>query len=140
MKVAKSYQRFLLKPSKIQFYASLLLVLSIFMLLAVLPILFWPKVIAIGGVILLLVRIITLWRNRQRQELLFNPEDDSWQLSGPQGWQELRLKSDQFVTARLVIIYFKTPKGSVIKRVITRDVMRATDHHKLRVLLLARIH
>lgn len=140
MKVAKSYQRFLLKPSKIQFYASLLLVLSIFMLLAVLPILFWPKVIAIGGVILLLVRIITLWRNRQRQELLFNPEDDSWQLSGPQGWQELRLKSDQFVTARLVIIYFKTPKGSVIKRVITRDVMTTTDHHKLRVLLLARSH
>lgn len=140
MKVAKSYQRFLLKPSKIQFYASLLLVLSIFMLLAVLPILFWPKVIAIGGVILLRVRIISLWRNRQRQELLFNPEDDSWQLSGPQGWQELRLKSDQFVTARLVIIYFKTPKGSVIKRVITRDVMTTTDHHKLRVLLLARSH
>jgi hypothetical protein len=117
-----------------------MLVLSIFVLLVVLQILFWPKVIAIGGVILLLVRIITLWRNRQHQELLFNPENNSWQLSGPQGWQELRLKSDQFVTARLVIIYFETPKESVIKRVITRDVMTTTDHHKLRVLLLARSH
>ena len=114
--------------------------LAVFVLLIVLKILFWPKVIAIGGVILLLVRIITLWRNRQHQELLFNRENDSWQLSGPQGWQELRLKSDQFVTARLVIIYFKTPKGSVIKRVITRDVMTTADHHKLRVLLPARSH
>jgi membrane protease YdiL (CAAX protease family) len=140
VKVAKSYQRFLLKPSKIQFYASLLWGLSIFVLLVVLPILLWPKLIAIGAVMLLLVRIITLWRNRQHQELLFNRENDSWQLSGPQGWQELRLKSDQFVTARLVIIYFKTPKGSVIKRVITRDVMTTADHHKLRVLLLARSH
>ena len=140
MKVAKSYQRFLLKPSKVQFYASLILVLAVFILLVVLPILFWPKVIAICGVMLLLVRIITLWGNKQHQTLLFNPDNNSWQLSGPQGWQELRLKSDQFVTARLVIIYFKTPKGSVIKRVITRDVMTTADHHKLRVLLLARSH
>ena len=140
MKVAKSYQRFLLKPSKIQFYASLLWVLSIFVLLVVLPILLWPKLIAIGAVMLLLVRIITLWRNRQHQELLFNRENDSWQLSGPQGWQELRLKSDQFVTARLVIIYFETPQKSVIKRVIPRDVMTTADHHRLRVLLLARSH
>ena len=73
--------------------------LSIFVLLVVLPILLWPKLIAIGAVMLLLVRIVTLWRNRQHQELLFNPENDSWQLRGPQGWQELRLKSDQFVTA-----------------------------------------
>ena len=140
MKVAKSYQRFLLKPSKVQFYASLILVLAVFILLVVLPILFWPKVIAICGVMLLLVRIIILWGNKQHQTLLFNPDNNSWQLSRPQGWQELRLKSDQFVTARLVIIYFKTPKGSVIKRVITRDVMTTADHHKLRVLLPARSH
>ena len=140
MKVAKSYQRFLLKPSKVQFYASLILVLAVFILLVVLPILFWSKVIAICGVMLLLVRIITFWRNRQHQTLLFNPDNNSWQLSGPQGWQELRLKSDQFVTARLVIIYFETPQKSVIKRVITRDVMTTADHHKLRVLLPARSH
>ena len=140
MKVAKSYQRFLLKPSKVQFYASLILVLAVFILLVVLPILFWSKVIAICGVMLLLVRIITFWRNRQHQTLLFNPDNNSWQLSGPQGWQELRLKSDQFVTARLVIIYFETPQKSVIKRVITRDVMTTADHHRLRVLLLARSH
>ena len=77
MKVAKSYQRFLLKLSKIQLYASLLWVLSIFVLLVVLRILLWPKLIAIGAVVLLLVRIVTLWRNRQHQELLFNPENDS---------------------------------------------------------------
>ena len=140
MKVAKSYQRFLLKPSKVQFYASLILVLAVFILLVVLPILFWSKVIAICGVMLLLVRIITFWRNRQHQTLLFNPDNNSWQLSRPQGWQELRLKSDQFVTARLVIIYFETPQKSVIKRVITRDVMTTADHHRLRVLLLARSH
>ena len=140
MKVAKSYQRFLLKPSKVQFYASLILVLAVFILLVVLPILFWPKVIAICGVMLLLVRIITLWGNKQHQTLLFNPDNNSWQLSGPQGWQELRLKSDQFVTARLVIIYFETPQKSVIKRVIPRDVMTTADHHRLRVLLLARSH
>ena len=83
MKVAKSYQRFLLKPWKVQLYASLMLVLSVFVLLVVLWILFWPKAIAIGGVMLLLLRIISLWRNRQHQELLFNPENDSWQLSAP---------------------------------------------------------
>ena len=42
-------------------------VLSIFVLLVVLPILLWPKLIAIGAVMLLLVRIITLWGNRQHQ-------------------------------------------------------------------------
>jgi uncharacterized membrane protein YqjE len=96
VKVAKSYQRFLLKPSKVQFYASLMLVLAVFILLVVLPILFWPKVTAICGVMLLLVRIFSLWRNRQHQTLLFNADNNSWQLSRPQGWQEWRLKSDQF--------------------------------------------
>jgi hypothetical protein len=73
-----------------------MLVLAVFILLVILPILFWPKVTAICGVMLLLVRIFSLWRNRQDQTLLFNADNNSWQLSRPQGWQEWRLKSDQF--------------------------------------------
>lgn len=123
-----------------QFCASLGLLLTVIFLLIVLPILLWSKMIAIAIVIVLLVRIVTLWVNAQNQILLFNPETGYWQLDGTKECNELRLKPDQFVTAGLVIMYFETPEGSVIKRFITRDVVSAVDHHRLRVLLLARSH
>ena len=140
MKVANNYQRFLLKPSRMQFYASLGLMLTVIFLLIVLPILLWSKMIAIAIVIVLLVRIVTRWVNAQNQILLFNPETGYWQLDGAEECKALRLKPDQFVTSGLVIIYFETPEGSVIKRFITRDVVSAADHHRLRLLLLARSH
>jgi hypothetical protein len=123
-----------------QFYASLGLMLTVIFLLIVLPILLWSKMIAIAIVIVLLVRIVTRWVNAQNQILLFNPETGYWQLDGAEECKALRLKPDQFVTSGLVIIYFETPEGSVIKRFITRDVVSAADHHRLRVLLLARSH
>ena len=123
-----------------QFYASLGLMLTVIFLLIVLPILLWSKMIAIAIVIVLLVRIVTRWVNAQNQILLFNPETGYWQLDGAEECKALRLKPDQFVTAGLVIIYFETPEGSVIKRFITRDVFSIEDHHLLRVLLLARSH
>jgi hypothetical protein len=131
---------FLLKPSKIQFYASLILMMTAAILLVILSIVFWLKVIAIAGIMIFLVRIIALWRNAESQILRFNPETDCWQLSGPQGLQELRLKPDQFVTARLVIMHFETSHKSVIRCFITRDVVNAADHHRLRALLMARSH
>jgi len=109
-------------------------------LLVILSIVFWLKVIAIAGIMIFLVRIIALWRNAESQILRFNPETDCWQLSGPQGLQELRLKPDQFVTARLVIMHFETSHKSVIRCFITRDVVNAADHHRLRALLMARSH
>ena len=127
-----------------QFYASLGLMLTVIFLLIVLPILLWSKMIAIAIaiaiVIVLLVRIVTRWVNAQNQILLFNPETGYWQLDGAEECKALRLKPDQFVTSGLVIIYFETPEGSVIKRFITRDVVSVADHHRLRVLLLARSH
>ena len=42
-------------------------------LLVILSIVFWLKVIAISGIMIFLVRIITLWRNAESQILLFNP-------------------------------------------------------------------
>ena len=123
-----------------QFYASLGLMLTVIFLLIVLPILLWSKMIAIAIVIVLLVRIVTRWVNAQNQILLFNPETGYWQLDGAEECKALRLKPDQFVTSGLVIIYFETPEGSVIKRFITRYVVSAADHHRLRLLLLARSH
>ena len=123
-----------------QFYASLGLMLTVIFLLIVLPILLWSKMIAIAIVIVLLVRIVTRWVNAQNQILLFNPETGYWQLDGAEECKALRLKPDQFVTSGLVIIYFETPEGSVIKRFITRDVVSVADHDRLRVLLLARSH
>lgn len=123
-----------------QFYASLGLMLTVIFLLIVLPILLWSKMIAIAIVIVLLVRIVTRWVNAQNQILLFNPETGYWQLDGAEECKALRLKPDQFVTSGLVIIYFETSEGSVIKRFITRDVVSAADHHRLRLLLLARSH
>lgn len=114
--------------------------LTVIFLLVILPILLWPKTIAIAVIIVLLVRAVFVWGNAQNQILLFNPETDYWQLDGAEEYQKLRLKPDQFVTAGLVIMYFETPKGSVIKRFITRDVVSKADHHRLRVLLLARSH
>ena len=120
--------------------------LTVIFLLIVLPILLWSKTIAIAIaiaiaiVIVLLVRIVTLWVNAQNQILLFNPESGYWQLDGAEECKALRLKPDQLVTAGLVIIYFETPEGSVIKRFITWDVFSIADHHLLRVLLLARSH
>ena len=78
--------------------------------------------------------------NAQNQILLFNPETDYWQLDGAEEYQELRLKPDQFVTAGLVIMYFETPQGSVIQTLHYSRCSCKADHHRLRVLLLARSH
>ena len=107
-------------------------------LLVILSIVFWLKVIAIDGVMILLVRIITPWRNAENQILRLNPEIDCRQLSGPRGSKELRLKCDQFVTARLIIMHFKTSIKPVIRYFITRDIVSAAEHYRLRALLIAR--
>ena len=107
-------------------------------LLVILSIVFWLKVIAIDAVMILLVRIITPWRNAENQISLLNPEIDCRQLSGPQGSKEIRLKCDQFVTARLIIMHFETLLKSDVRCFITRDVANAADHHRLRALLIAR--
>ena len=65
--------------------------LTVIFLLVILPILLWPKTIAIAVIIVLLVRAVFVWGNAQNQILLFNPETDYWQLDGAEEYQELRL-------------------------------------------------
>ena len=107
-------------------------------MLILFPIVFWIKLLAIIAVGQFFYQSITVMRLAQMEELVFNSQTDLWNLYGRDDLTELRLHSDQFITDWLIIIYFRTPKGVVFRRAITKDVVNSAGHHQLRSLLLSR--
>lgn len=138
MIVAKNYQRFSLRPSKILVLASVGLAVWILLLLILLPIVFWIKLPSIISVGLFFYQSITALRLAQMEELVFNSETDLRNLYDRDDLTELRLQTDQFITDWLIIIYFRTPEGFIFRRAITKDVVNSAEHHQLRSLLLSR--
>lgn len=138
---------FSLYPSRYTLIAQLGLAISAAMLVAISPILLVAK---LSGLLILLAAGISFSINfcRQNPERLFvvDGDADCWRLiSSPGKIQhgkelavDLQLEPSQFVTAGLVILYFRTQQGERVTRVIPRDSLSAEEHRILRKLLLTR--
>ena len=144
--VAKSAE-FSLNPSRYALYARLGIVFIAGFLVAALPILLFAK---ISGLIFLLAAGYSFYQHfcQQAPEQLFALDIDanSWRLISPVKNQpggggeavDLRLEPSQFVTAYLVILYFRSLQDGRLVRVIPRDSMSGDEHRILRKLLLSR--
>ena len=78
------------------------------------------------------------WRSQGIEILRWKPAADHWIVGAGQTRVELRLQAGQFVTAFLIILYFKTSAGKPVLRVVPRDALSAAEHRLLRQLLMAR--
>ncbi len=144
--VAKSAE-FSLTPSKYTLAAELGLAICASLLVAILPILLWAKIASLLFLLAVGIRFYLHFR-RQKPERLFvvDGDADRWRLISSAGSTQcggeeavdLQLAPSQFVTAGLVILYFRTQQGDRLTRVIPRDSLSREDHRILRKLLLAR--
>ena len=103
-----------------------------------LPLLWWVRLVSIGLTMLLGLGYLKAWRSRGIEILWWKPAADLWILSAGQTRVQLCLQDSQFVTASLVILYFKTAAGKPGLRVVPRDALSASEHRLLRQLLMAR--
>ena len=144
--VAKSAE-FSLTPSKYVLIAQLILVVCAGLLVAIMPILLWAKIASLLFLLVAGIRFHLDFR-RQNSEQLFivDGDADCWRLlslsgnglHGGEAAVDLQLEPSQFVTAYLVILYFRTQQGVRLTRVIPRDSLSREEHRILRKLLLAR--
>ena len=107
------------------------------MMLVGLPLLWWVRLVTIGIPMLLGLGYVKAWRFRRLEILRWKPAADLWILSTGQTRVELSLQTGQFVTAFLVILYFKTSTGKPMLRVVPRDALLPSEHRLLRQLLMA---
>ncbi len=143
-RVAKSAE-FSLSPSRYVLFAQLGLGICAGLLVALLPILLLAK---IAGLLLILAVCGHFYVDfrRQKPERLWIADSDAqrWCLSLSADCQdleeaiELQLEPSQFVTAYLVILYFRDRRGARLIRVIPKDSLMPQEHRILRKLLLAR--
>jgi len=144
--VAKSAE-FSLTPSGYTLVAKLSLAVAAALVIALLPIILLAK--SIGLLLLLVVGYSFCQRfSQQKPERLVVVGTDAeyWRLMPPVdnkrvGYEiavDVRLESRQFVTAYLVILYFRTLQGERLIRVIPRDSLSGGEHRILRKMLLAR--
>jgi len=130
--------QFRLHPSKYLLVGQCGLVILAAVILVGLPLLGWVRLVSIGLTILLGLGYLKAWRSRGIEILRWKPAADLWSLSAGQTRVELRLQTGQFVTAFLVILYFKSSVGKPVLRVVPRDALSASEHRLLRQLLMAR--
>ena len=142
--VAKSAE-FSLSPSRYFLVAQLSLAITAGLLVAFLPILLWAKIASLLFLVAVVIRLY-LHFCYQKPEQLFVVDGDCWRLISVSGNRQheveevvdLQLEPSQFVTAYLVILYFRTQQGVRLTRVIPRDSLSREDHRILRKLLLTR--
>jgi|TARA_B110000879_G_scaffold209240_1_gene296490 hypothetical protein len=144
---------FSLSPSRYTLFAKLILVFAAGVLATLLPILLLAK---IAGLLFLFIAACRFcyYFHRQNTQRLFVVDADAghWRLmsavtgqsSGRVVTTDLQLEPSQFVTAYLVILYFRIPQdfrtqqGTRLVVVVPRDSLSGEQHRILRKLLLSR--
>ncbi len=138
MKVDRNHKQFLLKPSSVQYYFGLALIVSIACLLTVIPIPIWPKYISVSAMGVALIIVHLRWCARVNELLIYRSDTQPWLLLRKGKKTDLLLCANQFITATLVVLYFKTSTGRSIKCFVTRDRVSPREHQQLRTLLISR--
>ena len=138
---------FSLASSRYTLFAKLILVFAAGVLVILLPILLLAKV---AGLLFLFFAACSFGYcfRRQNTQRLFVVDADAghWRLmsaaagqsSGRAVTTDLQLEPSQFVTAYLVILYFRSQQGTRLVLVVPRDSLSGGQHRILRKLLLSR--
>lgn len=130
--------QFRLHPSNYLLVGQCGLAILATVILVGLPLLWWVRLASIGLTMMLGLGYLKAWRSRGIEILIWKPGADHWIVIAGQTRVELRLQAGQFVTAFLVILYFKTSAGKPVLRVVPRDALSASEHRLLRQLIMAR--
>ncbi|HAZ95253.1 MAG TPA: hypothetical protein DCW94_06120 [Porticoccaceae bacterium] len=138
MIVEKNQATFNLRPSKTLLIAQVGLTLTVAIILFGLPIYWWGRLLAFVITTSTAVEWVRCWK-AQGAEVLRCQDSERWSLDAS-GFtlSGLTLKTNQFVTRSLVILYFKTTAGKSLIRVLPADALPAGQHRLLRQLLIAR--
>ena len=133
MTVEHSQYKYIIAPSKFLLIASLFIIAVVFLQLFLLSILFWYKCVALCVVVLCGVLFIKRFQAAKVDHLIYKPSDNQWILNG----NCVRLRSDQFVTRNLIIIYFIADDGKKITQLVPADALTPQQHINLRRLLIS---
>jgi len=136
--VEKNQETFNLRPSKTILIAQLGLSLTVAIILFGLSIFWWARLLGLVITASTTVEWVRCWK-AQGAEVLRCQDSERWSLDASDfTLGGLKLKTNQFVTRSLVILYFKTTAGKSLIRVLPADALPAGQHRLLRQLLIAR--
>ena len=133
MTVEQGQHKYIIAPSKFLLIVSLFIVATVILQLFLLSILPWYKWAAICVVALCGVLFIRRFQAAKVNYLIYKPSDNQWILNG----NRLRLRSDQFITRNLIIIYFIADNGKKITQPVPADALTPQQHINLRRLLIS---
>ena len=124
---------FQIYPARSTLYCYLFLVNTLLILISLLPVLLTFKILTLCTLGILVVELLNNFSRQLPVTLDYRSATNKWILDGT----EVRLKSEQFITRSLIIVYFVTADGKTLTHLIPRDSMDQQQHRCLRKLLMA---
>lgn len=135
MTIMESRLEVTLVPSKTLALAQFWLLVSLFLLSAMLPVLLWAKSLLLLIIISVALAWLREWRSAGAEVLIFYPSINQCIVGDGLRCQ---LRAEQFVSRSLIILYLQTNYGKRISRAIPRDSLTENQHRLLRQLLMLR--
>ena len=124
---------FQIYPARSTLYCYLFLVNTLLILISLLPVLLTFKILTLCTLGILVVELLNNFSRQLPVTLDYRSATNKWILDGT----EVRLKSEQFITRNLIIVYFVTADRATLTHLIPRDSMDQQQHRCLRKLLMA---
>lgn len=124
---------FQIYPARSILYCYLFLVTTLFILISLLQVLLTFKILTLCALGFLVVELLNNFSRQLPVALDYRSATNKWILDGT----EVRLKSEQFITRSLIIVYFVTADGTTLTHLVPRDSMLQQQHRCLRKLLMA---
>ena len=124
---------FQIYPARSFLYFYLFLVTTLLILISLLPVLLTFKILTLCALGFLVVELLNNYSRQLPIALDYRSATNKWMLDGT----EVRLRSEQFITRSLIIVYFVTVDGTTLTHLVPRDSMLKQQHRCLRKLLMA---
>lgn len=124
-----------LNPSPIFAVAQCGLIGVVSLLAIMLPLLLWAKLLLLLITLLSVAVWLMQWRRAEPELIILRPLTDDCILGSK---KRCRLRSTQFMSRYLIIIYLITEAGHRVSRVIPKDALSDYQHRLLRRLLIQR--
>ena len=124
---------FQIYPARSILYCYLFLVTSLLILISLLQVLLTFKILTLCALGFLVVELLNNFSRQLPVALDYRSVTNKWILDGT----EVRLRSEQFITRSLIIVYFVSADGATLTHLIPRDSMDQQQHRCLRKLLMA---
>jgi len=136
MRVEDSQYKFTIGRVKSTLIFALIVVSAVLGLLMLMSVLLWVKVTAMFLVGLFGGLTVAQFCTATVDQLIYRPTSNQWLLNDC----VVRLRSDQFLTRHLIIIYFIADNGKKFTQLVPADSMSGEQHRRLRKLLIESVH